>query len=75
MNRNGAGFHGCRIFVGFNLERRVMKRRIPNWLLCFVGTVFWRVGKVRNWIFPEIERRRPAVFLGTWRGHVIVKSK
>lgn len=50
-------------------------KQLPNWLLALVLTVFWRVDRVRDNLFPEVERRHPKVYLKTWRGQVLVLAK
>lgn len=48
---------------------------IPNWLLYILGTLTWRIERMRNTFWPEIKRRWPVVFIDTWRGRVAVKAK
>lgn len=49
---------------------------LPNWLLALILTVFWRVDRIRNALFPEVERRWPAVYVATWRrSRVVVVPK
>lgn len=54
---------------------RLNKARLPNWLLATILTLGWRIDRVRNGLFSEVERRWPAVFVTTWRGMVVVRVK
>lgn len=52
-----------------------IKARMPNWMLAMVLTLGWRIARVRNGLFPEVERRWPQVFVTSWRTFVIVRVK
>jgi len=47
-------------------------RYIPDWLLSIVATIFWRIDGLRNWLWPEIKRRHPDVFVSTKGGNILV---
>lgn len=51
---------------------RSIKTRMPNHILAVVLTLGWRIARVRNWLFPEVEKRWPKVYLTTWRSLVFV---
>ncbi len=57
----------------FNRLLESIVRRLSNRWLCVVTTIFWRVDRIRNTAFPEIECRWPKVFLAVWRGRVIAR--
>lgn len=50
-------------------------KRLPDWLLALILTVFWRNDRVRNTLFREVECRWPKVYLSTIGQHVIVLVK
>lgn len=48
------------------------KKEIPHWLLALILTVFWRVDRIRNALFPEVGRRWPSLYVRTVGQQVIV---